>query len=258
MTNSRFEDLERRCQKIKRARIAKIVLFFAIIAFFVGGYFYIEVAAQKPPVVANVQPTITVPEIVEKNISASAELKNDINETQSQFEENVTQVNEKLSYDTLLLAPKIQNNLKQVPQQVPTEEKVMLTPPPTHNPEAKDFSLNEELKAPAETKTVLNMTVKSLGAEESLLKNFHSNSTFKTALELAQYYFDLKEYPKAIAWAKESSKLGPTSEKPWLIYAKSKFHIGEKDEAIRSLEIYLGYSSSKEVKDLLNFYKGQQ
>ena len=255
MTNSRFEDLERRCQKIKRARIAKIVLFFASIAFFVGGYFYIDVAGKNPPVIATVQPTVLLPEIVEKNTSVSLKLENDSNETQSVAEENLTQANEKLNYDTLLLAPKIQNDSKQVPK-VPTEEKVMLTPP-VHNPEVKDFSLNEELKAPAETKTVLNMTVKSLGAEESLLKNFHSNSTFKTALELAQYYFDLKEYPKAIAWAKESSKLGPTSEKPWLIYAKSKFHIGEKGEAIRSLEIYLGYSSSKEVKDLLTFYKGQ-
>ncbi|MDD3344424.1 MAG: CDC27 family protein, partial [Sulfurospirillaceae bacterium] len=110
---------------------------------------------------------------------------------------------------------------------------------------------------PHEAKKPLNMSVKSLGSEEALLKNFHSANTFNTAYELAEFYFNAKEYPKAIVWAKESSKLGPTSEKPWIIYAKSKFYLGEKTEAIRALEIYLGYSSSKEVKDLLNFYKGQ-
>lgn len=255
MTNSRFEDLERRCQKLKRARIAKIVLFFASIAFFVGGYFYIDVTAKNPPVITTAQPTALVPALPETNATSTIELGSEENNTKSySIEENTTQESEKQNYDTLLLAPKIKNGIKQVP----TEEKVVLTPPVQQNLEVKDFSLNEELKAPGETKTVLNMSVKSLGAEESLLKNFHSVSTFKTALELAEYYFEAKEYAKAIAWAKESSKLGPTSEKPWIIYAKSKFYLGEKKEAIRSLEIYLGYSSSKEVKDLLNFYKGQQ
>ena len=59
-------------------------------------------------------------------------------------------------------------------------------------------------------------------------------------------------------WAKESSKLEPISDKPWLIYAKSKFHLGERAEAIRSLELISGYVNSNEVKELLNFYKGQQ
>lgn len=251
MTNSRFEDLERRCQKIKRARIAKIVLFFASITFFISGYFYMN-AASNTPVISTAKSAVVVPKMPENNVSIIQPSHED-NVTYINVEENITHENEKQNYDTLLLAPKINNGIKQVP----TEEKVILSPP-SHTSEVKDFSLNEGLQAPGETKTVLNMSVKSLGAEESLLKNFHSVSTFKTALELAQYYFDSKEYAKAIAWAKESSKLGPTSEKPWIIYAKSKFHIGEKEEAIRSLEIYLGYSSSKEVKDLLNFYKGQQ
>ncbi|MDD2383690.1 MAG: CDC27 family protein [Sulfurospirillaceae bacterium] len=254
MTNSRFEDLERRCQKIKRARIAKIVLFFTFISFLVSGYFYINSAnfiLDKSTIgTLSTAPTA----LIETNTSVPQQ-SDEKNETQITAEENITLDNEKQSYDTLLLAPKIKNNMKQL--QLPREENIALAPP-IRNREVKDFTLNDELKAPGEPKTVINMSVKSLGMEESLLKNFHSTSTFKTAFELANYYFDSKEYTKAIVWAKEASKLGPTSEQPWLIYAKSKFHLGEKDEAIRSLEIYLGYSSSKEVKDLLNFYKGQQ
>lgn len=253
MTNSRFEDLERRCQKIKRARIAKIVLFFTFISFLVGGYFYMN--TTNSILVEKVSNASSLPmATVEMNMTMS-QLGDEKNETQISMEENITQESEKQSYDTLLLTPKVKNSIAKM--QLPTEENVALAPP-IRNHEVKDFVLNDALKAPSETKTVINMSVKSLGMEESLLKNFHSASTFKTAFELANYYFDLKEYTKAIVWAKEASKLGPTSEQPWLIYAKSKFYLGEKEEAIRSLEIYLGYSSSKEVKDLLNFYKGQQ
>lgn len=250
MTSSRFEDLQRRCQRLKRIRIIKIVLFFTAISLMIGCYFYLyqpitNVSSSTNASMLQAEAPSNIPQ-AEKSMPAKS-----TQEEKKNSDENLSYENEKQAYDTLLLAPKVKHTQA---LDVPSEEKIVLEPP---KQDMKDFTLNEELKAPSETKKVLNMSVKSLGLEESLLKSFRSNNTFKTAYDLAQYYFEAKEYPKAIAWSKEASKLEPTSDKPWIIYAKAKFHLGDKTEAVRALELFLSYASSKEAQELLNFYKGQ-
>lgn len=248
MTNSRFEDLERRCQKIKRIRVAKIVLVCIFISLSVFGYFYISL---KVNVDTNTIPEISLPELDIKPPVKEVKVELPIEAKTQIIEENTTI--ETQNYDTLMLAPIVKNSSKKA---VPVEEKINLDPPGKLE-NMSDFSGKEE-RTPEETKKIINMSVKSLGNEEAFLKNYRSNNSFKTAFDVAQFYFDTKEYRKAITWSKEASKFDPTSDKPWIVYAKSKFYLGEKAESIRSLEVFVGYFSSKDAKDLLNFYKGQQ
>lgn len=258
MTNSRFEDLERRCQKIKRARIAKVVLTCAFITVFVFGYMYFTLkvdsidAIQVVSEIAPLQNTNTTMSAIEKVVQVPQVESS--KEVQTQSEDNSTMMDPK--YDTLMLSPNIKNNINSN-KKTPLEEKINLDPP-TKTTGMLDFDGKEEKRTAEETKKIINLSVKSMGEEEALLKNFQSSNNFKTAYSLAEFYFNKKEYTKAISWAKDSSKLEPTSDKPWIIYAKSKFYLGDKSEAIRSLEVFLAYTSSKEVKDLLIFYKGQQ
>ncbi len=207
--------MQRRCQKIKRARIAKVVLLCVGLILLALGLCYQSLINTKS------LPSLYKSLNVEKD---ALESKNSILIGQKRLMENKQRAlneanssNEEINNDdTLRLNPTV--------KQLPTVKKI-------------------ELKAPI---------------EEVLLKNFHLENTFATASILAQFYFEKKEYGKAIEWAKESSKLEPVSDKPWLIYAKTKFHLGERAEAVRSLELFLGYVNSNEVKELLNFYKGQQ
>lgn len=99
---------------------------------------------------------------------------------------------------------------------------------------------------------------RSLKEEHEWLKRYQVASNFENAYVLAYFYFERKAYSEAILWAKEANKHNTNSEKPWLIYAKAKFYLGDRAEAIRSLELYLSYINSKEVAELLNFYKGQE
>ncbi|MDD3344248.1 MAG: hypothetical protein PHR87_11825, partial [Sulfurospirillaceae bacterium] len=144
MTNSRFEDLERRCQKLKRARIAKIVLLFASISFLIGGYFYMNNITAAPVKVVPLPTTIT-PAVENNNTSVTPPTSEEDNNTLNVVEENITQESEKQNYDTLLLAPKVKGSGKKV--QLPVEENVVLAPP-AQNLEMKDFELNEALKVP--------------------------------------------------------------------------------------------------------------
>lgn len=237
MTNSRFEDLQRRCQKMKRARIAKVVLLCVGSILIALGTWYQTINVS--PAHSLQEPAKEVEQITEPNKN-NVTIKKEVTDEASLISE------ENQNYDTLKLAPTIKNELKPLPSEEKIELKAVMAPP------------IEDFLAPPEVKKSLSISVKSLSNEESLLKNFHSENTIATSMALAQFYFEKKEYGKAIVWAKESSKLEPVSDKPWIIYAKSKFHLGERAEAIRSLELFLGYVNSNEVKELLTFYKGQQ
>jgi hypothetical protein len=268
MTNSRFEDLERRCLAMRRTRIAKVVFMCIVIS--LAGFFYFY-NTLKPSLPLAILPKVPLVVVSGETVSTPIKQEEGNKTTQelntSKEEVLLAEINESKSvenakdesstrYDTLLLSAKIVKNSHDK-NTAPIEEKINLAPPTKELqkvtlPEIEDFLGKPEPKKP------LSMSITSLSSEEALLKNFHSSKGFSEALALTHFYFEQKEYVKAISWAKESSKLKPVSDEPWILYAKSKFHLGDKAEAIRSLELFLGYVNSKEVKDLLLFYKGQR
>lgn len=265
MTNSRFEDLERRCQRLRRKRIATIV-FLCTFLMALGFVYFYSVFLNQPqhesikahePATSHLEPqkennlTQKNDKVVETNTTLTVEAKEEQNQTNTAISHTETPTEN--SYDTLLLSAKLKKNNSKVP----VEEKIELAPPLKSGNPSSPLVIEDFLSKP-DAKKPLSMNVTTLSNEEALLKNFHSSKAFAEALALAHFYFDRKEYIKAIFWSKESSKLKPVSDEPWIIYAKSKFHTGEREEAIRSLELFLGYVNSKDVKELLTFYKGQQ
>lgn len=212
MTSARFEELERRCTKLKKARIIRIVFIIAS-SFLVGfGSYYWTHHSQVPLVIT----PISTPIVVEVQPIVS-----DQNESNISLPEK-TIVPEILSEEILFLAPHMYKNDAKLPI--------------------------DETKA----------TINSLSEEEQLLKNYNAVQNFDNAYALAYFYFERQLYSDVIVWAKETSKHNSRSEKPWLLYAKAKFSLGDRAEAIRSLELFLSYINSKEAHELLNFYKGQE
>lgn len=212
MTSARFEELERRCTKLKKARIIRLVFIIASL-FLVGfsSYYWtnhshvsLVVTPTPAPVVTEVQPIVS-----------------------DQNESNIT-------------LPKETTVLEIVPEEI-----LFLAPQLSH----KDAKLPVN-----ETKATLG----SLSQEAQLLKNYNAVQNFDNACALAYFYFERQSYSDVIIWAKETSKHNSRSEKPWILYAKAKFLLGDRAEAIRSLELFLGYINSKEAHELLNFYKGQE
>lgn len=259
MTNSRFEDLERRCQKIRRQRIAKTVSMCVLIS--LAGFCYFYYIWYEAPLNVELQKPSKDTIVEDTNVSMPFDTNTkteELNQTSkiSSESNNLSIISEAINkpveneYDTLILSPKVKAIQT---KKLPIEEKIHLDPP------TKTEALPmEDFLAKPEPKKTLSMSITSLSSEEALLKNFHSSNAFSEAIALAHFYFERKEYVKAIAWCKESSKLKPVSDEPWLLYAKAKFHLGERTEAIRSLELFLSYVNSKDVRELLTFYKGQQ
>lgn len=164
-----------------------------------------------------------------------------------------------------------------VPTAAPMPQEVLVQTPVVENNESNESISNEEQNLSQSTddeilflaphiykndaKLPLDETqaaTRSLSHEQQLLKRYNTMKNFDNAYALAQFYFEQKSYLEVVAWAKEASRHNSRSEKPWILYAKAKFYLGDRAEAIRSLELFLSYINSKEAEELLIFYKGQE
>lgn len=212
MTSSRFEALEKRCAKLKKARILRFVF---IVTFLVlaslGGYYWFYHQYQQSEEPIHSEPTDTNVSVVE-----------DKNESTPLIAEIPVTPPIEVVEETLFLEPRVYKRKAQLPSAELEEAK------------------------------------RSFNEEQQLLKRFQAKQNFPHAYALAHFYWERKSYSEVILWAKEASKRDSRSALPWILYAKAKFSLGDRAEAIRSLELFLGYINSKEVEELLNFYKGQE
>ena len=88
-------------------------------------------------------------------------------------------------------------------------------------------------------------------SKQQLLENHRKRPSYSSTMALANYFYSKKLYKDSISWAISASKLNKLKEEPWIIYAKSKNALGEKDKAKKALEIFLKSNDSKKIRELL-------
>lgn len=87
---------------------------------------------------------------------------------------------------------------------------------------------------------------------ESIEEHFKNSKDPKDALTLARDYYAKKDYKNAAKWAFELNNLDKNNADGWLIFAKSKYNVGNKKDALKVLEAFLTQASNKqEVQDLI-------
>ncbi|MCI7103150.1 MAG: CDC27 family protein [Campylobacter sp.] len=87
---------------------------------------------------------------------------------------------------------------------------------------------------------------------ESIEEHFKKSKDPKDALALARDYYAKKDYKSAAKWAFELNNLDKKNADGWLIFAKSKYNVGNKKDALKVLEAYLSQASNKEeVQNLI-------
>ncbi len=89
-------------------------------------------------------------------------------------------------------------------------------------------------------------------AKQQLLEKYRKKRSYKNALALAEYFYSQKSYKKAIEWAIVANKEDNQKERSWIIYAKSKIALGDKEKAKDAMEAYLKANNSKNLKKLLD------
>lgn len=90
---------------------------------------------------------------------------------------------------------------------------------------------------------------------ENPIITFQNNPTYETALTIARDYYTKQNFVDAVAWAKKANQLNRESEEAWLLYTKSYYALGQKNDAIGILQLYMNYRNSKTVSELLHTWK---
>ncbi len=75
--------------------------------------------------------------------------------------------------------------------------------------------------------------------------------SFKECIQKANFYYNKKEYLKALEWAKNANLIDKDNPKSWIVTAKTLIAMGKKDEALSILKIYYSYHKDKKVKKLI-------
>lgn len=123
---------------------------------------------------------------------------------------------------------------------------------------ASSTNNNEEDYAVPKRKTKV-----SLGGESNaatlidIMKRFNETHDPNDSLFLAISYYEKKEYNKALFWAIETNKITEEIEDSWIIMAKSKFYLGDKNEALRILRAYASKTGSKEAMNIINEFENE-
>jgi len=86
-------------------------------------------------------------------------------------------------------------------------------------------------------------------------QTYQRSPKFETALGIARDFYTKEDYTQAAAWAKKANQMNREAEEAWLLYAKSYYAQGKKNEAIGVLELYLNYKDSKAANDLIKAWR---
>jgi tetratricopeptide (TPR) repeat protein len=87
---------------------------------------------------------------------------------------------------------------------------------------------------------------------EYLIERFNQNRDPKLASYIAQSFYKKGNYEETVRWAILANSIDPSSEESWLLFAKAKVQLGQKQDAIKALRIYLNQYTSGKVKAYLH------
>ncbi|MEA3522027.1 MAG: hypothetical protein U9R50_03555 [Campylobacterota bacterium] len=219
-----FESLLTRCQRHQRKKTMAIVrttvLGLSSISALVWLFLFSDILDEQSSVSQKVKES--PPKVVEKVVSQKVVSKTE-------------PLRKDIQYDVVVDESYLNTYTKKSPVVIKKEKKVLV-------------------QKPTKKKTVLVSTKKIRTAKE-MLKQYEREPNYDLALKISQYYFENQKYSKASLWAKKANILDKSSDKAWIMYAKSEYARGNKDRAKDILNLYLGNKNSKDAELLLMTWK---
>lgn len=89
---------------------------------------------------------------------------------------------------------------------------------------------------------------------EILEEEFQKKPSSEVAIEICKIHFEDNDFKNSLHWSIEANKLDDTLVEAWLYFAKSKFNLNLKQDAIIALKLFLENYESSEAKKLLSEY----
>ncbi|MCD8213830.1 MAG: CDC27 family protein [Campylobacter sp.] len=101
-------------------------------------------------------------------------------------------------------------------------------------------------------KAKINIEISGTKDEQSMLKEQFvrtNNPTF--ALDLARINFKEQKYQEAIKWSLASNEIDNNLEESWIIFAKSKYKLKQKTDALKALREYNKNANKSSIGELI-------
>ncbi|QPH88028.1 transformation system protein [Campylobacter concisus] len=116
---------------------------------------------------------------------------------------------------------------------------------------------NEEvIELEPKAKPKIDIQISSENNEISMLKeDFNKNKNPEIALKIARKCYQDKRYSDTIKWALSANNLDSSIEESWVMFAKAKYMLKQKDDALRALEEYNKNKNKPEINELINKIK---
>ncbi len=89
----------------------------------------------------------------------------------------------------------------------------------------------------------------------TLKKEFETKRSSDVALLIAKKYYAKKDFKNTIEWSLLANDIDPSNEESWLLFAKAKYRLGEKNAAIRALQSFVNLYNSERAKMLLKKFQ---
>ena len=115
------------------------------------------------------------------------------------------------------------------------------------SPKPKTVKLQKQ--APKVTIKVKKTSKKEL---EEIIKRFKKNNNPRLGVFIARKYYEMGDYSKAYNYALLTNQIDSSLEDSWIIFAKSLVKLGEKERAVKTLQLYIKTSHSNIAQLLLN------
>ncbi|MDD5359623.1 MAG: CDC27 family protein [Sulfurovaceae bacterium] len=191
--------------------------------------------------------------------SNEKKLKLVINANLNILEPNLTIIKTRQSAQKNLLTSNVKQQGEQIVTQIENLSSKDSSFSNVQNSNNKIVQQNSETyEQPERIKKKVKLTQESnVATLIDIMKRFNESHDPNDSLFLAISYYEKKEYNKALFWAIETNKITEEIEDSWIIMAKSKFYLGDKNEATRILKAYASKTGSKEALNIINEFENE-
>lgn len=110
--------------------------------------------------------------------------------------------------------------------------------------------LQEQEPTVKQNSSLLRVKAGTISIDE-MIQRFERQPSYDLALRIATLFYDSGDFVEASRWGRRANGLDKEAEAAWIIYAKSQYGAGFKEEAVGVLRLFLEYKNSQEALGLL-------
>jgi len=115
-----------------------------------------------------------------------------------------------------------------------------------------EIQKNIPKKVTERERVAISIEMQEMDKIRYLENRYYSTLNILFALKLAQEHYQRKEYKNTLTWALRANDIDAQNSKSWYWFAKAKFKLNQKDDALKALRAYLSNNSSKRLSSLLH------